>query len=529
MLKLRPYQEDLLNRVQGTLAADPKARVMMQLPTGGGKTVIAGALLRQWLTGGRKTVWLTHRAELGEQTKRMLTDASVAVMIYGSNDWKLGTNAPACADGVVILMAQTVSRRDADRQIWKRYSAEDMLIIDEAHHATAAGWERAIKQWPGVVVGMTATPWRLSEREGFDHLFGKLISGPQTAELQALDEPALCQARVVVPPHERRIIGGEVGRTGDFTKGSIEQANLGREVMTAGVRDFWLRHAAGRSTIAYAVSVTHALNLTDVFHAAGVPADVILGTNNTKERYKAIDGFRDGRTKVLINVAVATEGFDLPNASCVIVARPTLSLALYLQMVGRGLRPKDDGGDCLILDLAGNCETHGLPEDNRHWSLRPSGTQKLGQAPVAACPKCGTVSPASSHQCRGCGNSLGQDCGRCGKWRAYRRWQYETNCGNIHQLVCDLCHNDAHVQAHLPTLRMLAGLYDRELEREALESALHAAISIANCAEKKAERKIGAMHRAMVRFVKSLDGENRPQVQELLLQAEETAKSEQQA
>ena len=163
---------------------------------------------------------------------------------------------------------------------------------------------------------------------------------------------------------------------------------------------------------------------------------------------------------MLVNVIVATEGFDLPDASCIIIARPTMSLALYLQMVGRGLRPKPDGGDCLILDLAANSVTHGLPEDYREWSLEPRGTQKSGEAPIVVCPLCEIASPAASHNCRVCGHAFGKECDRCGRWRAHKRWHYETHCGDAHQLVCDLCHIDAHILAHLQVAPPLDELID---------------------------------------------------------------------
>ena len=464
MPDLRPYQQHLLRQVQNSLADDPKARLMLQLPTGGGKTVIAGALLANWLQDGRKAVWLTHRKELAEQTRGMLTNAGVSAIT--NVNWTTGEDAPAMAGGAVILMAQTVGRRTARRQVWNRYHADDLLVIDEAHHAAADGWTRAMQQWPGPIVGMTATPWRLSEKEGFDHLFDDLLCGPQTADLQGLG--SLCEAQVFIPPPEQRISGGVVDRTGDYTESGIEQANRDRpDIMTAGALAFWQKHADGRPTIAYAVSVDHAHNLAAMFNDAGIPAAVILGDTKPEERNKAIAGFRNGSVKVLVNVIVATEGFDLPDASCIIIARPTMSLALYLQMVGRGLRPKDDGGDCLILDLAANSVTHGLPEEYREWSLEPRGTQKPGEAPIVVCPLCETASPAASHNCRVCGYAFGKDCDRCGRWRAHKRWRYETHCGDAHQLVCDLCHIDAHIQAHLPVappLDELVDMYDPEDE-----------------------------------------------------------------
>ena len=468
MMQLRPYQRDLLCRVQSALVDNPEGRFMLQLPTGGGKTVIASALLTDWLQAGRKSVWLTHRKELAEQTCRMLTNTGVSAMT--DIRWTPGSDAPAMAGGAVILMAQTVGRRSARQQVWNRYNPEDLLIIDEAHHAAAAGWTRAMNQWPGPIVGMTATPWRLSENQGFDHLFDDLIAGPQTADLQVLDPPALCAAQVFLPSLEQRISGGAVDRTGDYTESGITQANRHRpDIMTAGALDFWQKHADDRPTIAYAVSVDHAHNLVSVFNGAGVRAKMILGDTKGDDRDQAIAGFRDGSVKVLVNVIVATEGFDLPDASCIIIARPTLSLALYLQMVGRGLRPKPDGGDCLILDLAANALTHGLPEDHREWSLAPRGTQKAGDAPLVWCPIpwCEAASYAASHNCRVCGHAFGKDCNRCGRWRAHKRWLYENHCGDGHELVCDLCHIDAHIQAHLPVTPPLDELVD-QLDQEDL-------------------------------------------------------------
>ena len=461
MVELRDYQRDLLQ--QTLTALGPRSvRVMMQLPTGGGKTIIASRLLADWLQNRRKAAWLTHRKELADQTCKMLTAAHIPAM----NDvrWSPGMAAPAMGSGVVILMAQTVSRRTARMSVWNKYGKDDLLVIDEAHHAAARGWERAIQQWPGRIIGMTATPWRLSKKEGFSHLFSRLVCGPQTSDLQS--GRWLCQARVLIPPPEQRILGGEVDRSGEYTEAGIESANRERrDVMTAQALRFWQQHARQRQTIIYAVSVDHAKNLTTVFKDAGIPAAVMLGNTPSPERARLIDEFKNETLRVLVNVAVATEGFDLPDASCVVLARPTKSLALYLQMIGRGLRPKDNGGDCVLLELAGNVTTHGLPEENREWSLDPRGEQAGGKAPVVWCPHCGTVSHAANHHCPACGEPFGKDCDRCGKWRSWKHWSLETHCGDAHELVCDLCHQDAHIRAHLPIpdqFRSLSGGSDMQ-------------------------------------------------------------------
>ena len=458
LIELRDYQKNLLTEVSSELA-DPASRIMMQLPTGGGKTRIAGELLAGWLKDGRKAVWLTHRRELASQTEGMLREAGVSA---SSNiQWTPHTNPPMIVNGVVVLMAQTVSRRNTMANVWDGYDRGDLMIIDEAHHATAAGWARAIDQWPGPVLGMTATPWRLSEREGFDHLFQVLHCGPQVAALQS--DKWLCRARVLSPPEEDRILGGQVESTGDYSESGIELANEDSDVWTAGVLRFWQEHGENRQTLVYAVSVRHAHNLVATFNDAGIPAGLVLGDTPTGERAGLIVRFQDGSLKVLINVAVATEGFDLPDAACVVLTRPTMSLSLYLQMVGRGLRPKKDEGDCVVLDLAGNSLRHGLPEEQREWSLKPRGEPPSGDSVLVRCSLCEGISAAASHHCTHCGAPFGEPCGRCGAWRAWKRWTRKTTCGQDHDQVCDLCHYDAHIEARLPVtedLKELAMLAD---------------------------------------------------------------------
>ncbi|MDE0631780.1 MAG: DEAD/DEAH box helicase family protein [Caldilineaceae bacterium] len=465
MMQLRDYQEDLLYSVQAALAEE-KARVMMQLPTGGGKTIIAGALLKKWLKGSRKAVWLTHRKELVSQTREQLVEADVASKVDAR--WTPGHDAPARRNGVAILMAQTVSRRTARMDVWRKYGSDDLMIVDEAHHAAADGWTRAMRQWPGRILGMTATPWRLSHKEGFDHLFSALLCGSQIVDLQSGNH--LCDVQVRIPTPQWIVRGGAVDMTGEYSDAGIEAANQDRpDVMTAGALRFWQEQAQDRQTIVYAVSVNHANNLVKVFRNAGVPAAAMLGDTKEKERAALIAGFKRGILQVLVNVAVATEGFDLPDASCVVITRPTKSLTLYLQMVGRGLRPKEDNGNCLILDLAANAETHGLPADEREWSLEPREAQEAdGDSLVVRCDQCGTVSPAASHTCQNCGAPFGKNCNRCGKWRAWKRWSLEKQCGDAHELVCDLCHRDTHIEAHLPIDEQLetalAELEDEEAE-----------------------------------------------------------------
>ena len=434
MPTLRPYQRDLIERGQEALARE-RARVLLQLPTGAGKTVVGGALVWRWLMDQPRAqaAWLTHRVELSAQTEaRLRNDFSLKVE-SSSVHWNTGTPAPAVSGGVRLLQAQTVARRIAEpKPVWHAYGPEDLLIVDEAHHAAAVGWETAISQWPGRVVGLTATPWRLSANQGFDHIFDVLICGPQIPELQR--EGYLAHSCTFTPPLEDRIIGGVVGVAGDFTEVGIERSNAPM-VMTTKAIQYWERMARDRSTIVYAVSTGHAHNLVEEFAKTNVPVAVLLSETPADERERAIEGFRIGTIQVLVNVMVATEGFDLPDASCVVITRPTKSLALFLQMVGRALRPKADGGDCLILDLTGISEIHGTPETVREWQLSARGETVHGDPPVIRCWRCGFMAHPTYHSCPRCDSDMGRSCPRCGRFRLWQRWSQQDVCED----VCDHC------------------------------------------------------------------------------------------
>ena len=191
MSELRDYQRDLLEQVEALLQT-PNARVMLQLPTGGGKTRIAAELLVRWTRSGDKAAWLTHRRELSAQTCRVLNDTGVPASEYSGRSWPTDSPAPARAGRVAILTVQTVTNRNRRYGgVWKEYGTQDLLIVDEAHHAPSPSWKRTIKQWPGRVIGLTATPWRLSKKQGFSDLFGYLIKGPQIKDMQS--KGSLCQ------------------------------------------------------------------------------------------------------------------------------------------------------------------------------------------------------------------------------------------------------------------------------------------------------------------------------------------------
>ena len=497
-IQLRDYQQDLLEKVQTALnEGGTRARVMMQLPTGGGKTEVAGALIADWLNQRRrsKAVWLTHREHLQTQTYNRLLGTDAKPDNPETVDWPVGSPAPVRRNGTAILSANTAGRRAnaGETQLWSNYSRNDLLVIDEAHHAAAPTWVKAIEQWPGRVVGLTATPSRLAGEVNLAEVFNNnLICGPQIRYLQ--EQGWLCYAEVRKPESSDIIKGGS-RQMGEYTMVDVERVNE-QFVMTASVLNFWEKYAVGRQTIAYAVTIQHANNLASVFNDAGIPARAITSQTSAENRNDAIEGFRIGDIKVLVNVAIATEGFDLPDASCIILARPTLSRSLYLQMVGRGLRRKQDGGNCIILDPATNSDRHGLPDDERPCGWDDHEPGGPGHMPMVICSKCGTESPAAVHFCSNpdCREPFGKVCGRCGKWRSNALWPVTKQTDVSRETaVCYLCHRDVGWDTDL-----LARLIERIQELEKLIDENQEAMSE------------GGMDVAFDAYIDGLPAEDRP-------------------
>lgn len=421
---LRPYQQEAAARLTAELS-DPRARLLLQMPTGSGKTETAiGAILamRQQNPHSRY-IWLTHRRELIEQTTARLQAAGINAFAGHAARWKAGQPLPT---HTVMVTGPTVLKR---REIITTLDPSWHLIVDEAHHAPAAVWSDLIAQFPGSVAGLTATPWRLSRKEGFDHLFGQLIVGPQVSELVA--DGYLANPLVIATRPDRRIQGGLLGAGGDYTASGIAAANSDL-VLTQGAIDWWQDSPGAKlQTIFYAISIQHAYRLHRTLTDAGVAAAVVTHHTDEAERDKATKRFRAGQFQCLVNVAIYTEGADFPEADCIVLLRPTESLPLYLQMVGRGMRPGQNG-HVLILDATSNTHRHGLPTQDREWSLRPRGDTATGEAPVKECHACCAMLPAATQVCPQCGKEFGKTCPRCGVWRGWQQWQ-------SHNPSCDRC------------------------------------------------------------------------------------------
>lgn len=351
MIALRDYQRDLIERIYASWATGSR-RVMAQLPTGGGKTVIFSAIAHQ--EPGRVLV-LAHRQELISQAAEKLhqiTGEPVGIIKAGYE--------PDYGQRLQVASVQSlVNRLDA-------IEPPSMITIDESHHATAASYRRILEAYPEArVLGVSATPIR-SDGSGFDDLFDSLICGPTVQQL--IDQGYLCHFRLLADENPMQT-GGARTRQGDYSSGDIAELNPAFE-LSANLAASYKKHCPGKRVIVFSVNVEHSQIIAARYQAAGVPAAHLDGSSSPEERQHTLERFKVGEIKVLCNCALFTEGFDLPELDGVQIARPTKSLALHLQMLGRALRPAPGKEQAILLDHTENWQQLGLPTRPRIWTLQ---------------------------------------------------------------------------------------------------------------------------------------------------------------
>jgi DNA repair protein RadD len=371
---LRPYQQDIIAETRGKLRVHNS--VLVQAPTGSGKTALAAYMLGSAAQKQRRSWFICHRAELVEQTALTFEKVGIQYGIIAAG-FPLNPYMP-----VQICSIDTIKGRLG------RYQLPDLIVWDEAHHTAAAGWRRVKEANPQAKhVGLSATPERL-DGKGLDELFEAIVQGPPVGWL--IEQGYLANYRAFAPPGPN--MGNVHTRMGDFVRGENE-AVMDKPTITGDAIRHYLRHANGKQAVAFCVSIKHSQHVAAEFRAAGVSAVHLDGTMTSADRKRAVQAFRRGEIKVMTNVDLFGEGFDLPSLEVSILLRPTQSLALYLQQVGRCLRPDAGKDRALILDHAGNMARHGLPDDVREWSLE--GRKKKAKAAdseadvaIRQCPKC---------------------------------------------------------------------------------------------------------------------------------------------
>jgi superfamily II DNA or RNA helicase len=370
-VNLRAYQQRAIADTRAAINAGSRAPLLV-LPTGGGKTIIFSAIAQSAAAKGNRVLILVHRRELIHQ-------ASSKLQWIGLDHGIIAAGVPASDAQVQIASVQTLARR-LTRMDWQ----PGLIIIDEAHHATAGQWARILDHWPNAYrLGVTATPCRL-DGCGLRNAFNAMVLGPSVADL--ISAGYLSPARIYAPPVVADLQSIR-SRGGDYANDQAAAA-MDRPTVTGDAIAHYQRLAAGQQAIAFCCNVAHAVSVCDAFKTAGIGAELLLG--NTPDREQVVADFASHRIRVLVTVDVVSEGFDVPAASCAILLRPTQSLGLYLQQVGRVLRPAPGKEHAVILDHVGNVTRHGFPDDPRDWSLDDRMRRSKGTpAPsVRTCPEC---------------------------------------------------------------------------------------------------------------------------------------------
>lgn len=389
---LRPYQEELTQLILAQWSAGNR-RVIAQSPTGSGKTVIFSAIAAEFTARGEGVLVLAHREELILQAQEKLVAVTAQPVGIIKAGWR-----PDPAAALQVASVQSLIRR-SDRP------SAGLVVIDEAHHSPANSYQEILDCYPeAYVLGVTATPAR-SDGQGFKKQYDALVLGWSVRKL--IDAGYLCSFRLFAA--KECIKAADVKVTaGDYNQ--RELAELVNTTLTLGdVVGTWKKHALGKKTVVFCVDVAHSEAVAEGYRAAGYAAEHLDGESSISERSEALERFRKGETQILVNCALFTEGLDIPDIECVQCLRPTTSLILHLQMVGRGLRQVAGKEYLTVLDHTENWIFHGLPDEEHEWSLEPVSLRNSRWAllcpdcqhcfrpqpqeqktAIATCPNCGT-------------------------------------------------------------------------------------------------------------------------------------------
>lgn len=372
-VELRQYQTDILEGVREAFR-DGKKRVLVVSPTGSGKTRLFARIAHDVAAREKRVTVLTHRDFLHDQVCDALKDEDVAHGIM-KGGLRYTTRQP-----VVVASVFTLVKR------LEHFPAPHLIIPDECHHVLAGSWEKVAKAYPNAyVLGVTATPVR-QDGGGLGDFFDCMVEGPTTAELTVMGflSPAVVYAPQVAPD-----LRGLRTRGGDFVPAEVDAA-MDKPQITGDAVGHYERLANGKSAVAFCCSIRHAEDVAQEFRRRGHTAVCVTGKMDRWQQRQTFKDFADGKIKIITAADLISEGFDAPMIECAILLRPTQSLGLYLQQVGRAIRIAPGKTHTIILDHAGNVKLHGLPDEDRAWTLEKTVERKMKSAvpTIRTCPEC---------------------------------------------------------------------------------------------------------------------------------------------
>ena len=419
MYTLRDDQQELSDSIDREQAAGA-ANVLAVLPTGGGKSVIMSSrILRDHAYGWPQLV-AAHRTELVGQMSmhvatvgiphRIIAPKKIVSQITAAQREKFGGRSFIKPDSICTVGAvDTIMARRDELKAWA--AQQRRWRIDEAHHVLRSNKWGDLTALLGNAYGegYTASPKR-ADGQGLgrhhDGVFDAMVLGPDMRSL--INIGALCDYRIAIEPSDLTMDGEEVAPSGDWSPAKLKQRAKKSRIVGDVVREY-VKHAYGKRAICFATDVEKAAEIAKKFCDVGIPAMSVSGTTPAEVREDAIKRFKDGRIWILVNVDLFDEGFDVPAVEVVIMARPTASLAKYLQMFGRALRTMPGKLYGLVIDHVGNFKRHGPPDKAHDWSLdrREKSGKKKPLDPelieTISCKGCSRPYERALPQCPYCG------------------------------------------------------------------------------------------------------------------------------
>lgn len=368
---LYDYQTELVTKARKSLATGNKG-VLIQSPPGSGKSVVIAEIARLTTDKGNRVMFLVHRKELVEQ----ITET------FKANE----VNLDLCTIMTVTKVANRLTL----------LPKPSLIITDETHHSRAKTYRNIYDYYSDVPrLGFTATPWRMSGK-GFEDIYSEMVEGKSVKWL--------IENNRLAPYEYYSIPEADIGKlqkssTGDYTNKSIEKAL--KSTIFGDVVENYVKVASGQKTIIYAHSIEYSQKFADEFKGVGIKAVHVDSKTPSAERDEIMNDFRIGKIKVLCNVDLISEGFDVPDCTCVIMARPTDSLVLYLQQSMRCMRYQPNK-TATIIDHVANYTRHFLPDTDRTWNLkgfekkRKKQQRNENEIAIKECPNCFGVMESKS-------------------------------------------------------------------------------------------------------------------------------------
>lgn len=406
MIVLRDYQQELINECLKEMK-NGKRKLLLVSPTGSGKTATASEIIRRSYNKGKRSIFICHRQELIRQTYGAYQKIGLTPSVIQGNV------RPDYSNPLQIASINTLVRR------LDKVQKPDLIVFDECQHCRSQMWNDVADHYSDIYqLGLSATPCRLDGKP-LNPIFEDMIQVVTVKQLiqRGYLSPYLYYAPSIIDTSELKI-----GSNGDYTQNSLAHGSFNARIVGDNIEQY-KRLAMGKRNVVFAINRTHAQSIVNRYNDAGIKAELLDGLLSSSERKKMIERFESGETPVIVSIDVISEGFDLPAIEVVSLLRPTASTSLYLQQVGRGLRIFEGKKTALILDHVNNYQRHGMPDDDREWSLEGGLVKrKRGETStikIKRCPHCFFAHPPALV------------CPNCG-------YKYEANGKDIKEIAGDL-------------------------------------------------------------------------------------------